>query len=150
MHALVPGRPLIIGGVNVPHPLGLLGHSDADVLLHAITDALLGAAALGDIGRHFPDTDERFKGADSSVLLTEVARRVRAAGFEIGNIDGTVIAQAPKLAPHISAMCERIAQLLGLELNQVNVKAKTAEKLGPVGQGLSIEARAVALLVAVV
>lgn len=150
VHALVPGRPLIIGGVNVPHPLGLLGHSDADVLLHAITDALLGAAALGDIGRHFPDTDERFKGADSSVLLTEVARRVRAAGFEIGNIDGTVIAQAPKLAPHISAMCERIAQLLGLELNQVNVKAKTAEKLGPVGQGLSIEARAVALLVAVV
>ncbi len=149
VHALVPGRPLIIGGVNVPHPLGLLGHSDADVLLHAITDALLGAAALGDIGRHFPDTDERFKGADSSVLLAEVARRVRAAGFEIGNIDGTVIAQAPKLAPHISAMCERIAQVLGLGLNQVNVKAKTAEKLGPVGQGLAIEARAVALLVLV-
>ena len=150
VHALVPGRPLIIGGVNVPHTLGLLGHSDADVLLHAITDALLGAAALGDIGRHFPDTDERFRGADSSVLLAEVARRVRAAGFEIGNIDGTVIAQAPKLAPHISAMCERIAQVLGLGLNQVNVKAKTAEKLGPVGQGLSIEARAVALLVALV
>ena len=148
VHALVPGRPLIIGGVNVPHTLGLLGHSDADVLLHAVTDALLGAAALGDIGRHFPDTDERFKGADSSVLLAEVARRVRAAGFEIGNIDSTVIAQAPKLAPHIGAMRERIAQVLGVAADQVNVKAKTAEKLGPVGQGLSIEARAVVLLVA--
>ncbi len=148
VHALVPGRPLIIGGVNVPHTLGLLGHSDADVLLHAITDALLGAAALGDIGRHFPDTDAQFKGADSSVLLAEVARRVRAAGFEIGNIDSTVIAQAPKLAPHIGAMRERIARVLGVAVGQVNVKAKTAEKLGPVGQGLSIEARAVALLIA--
>ena len=148
VHALVPGRPLIIGGVNVPHTLGLLGHSDADVLLHAITDALLGAASLGDIGRHFPDTDERFKGADSGVLLAEVARRVRAAGFEIGNIDSTVIAQAPKLAPHIDAMRQRIADVLGLTVSQVNVKAKTAEKLGPVGQGLSIEARAVAMLVA--
>ncbi len=148
VHALVPGRPLIIGGVNVPHTFGLLGHSDADVLLHAITDALLGAAALGDIGRHFPDTDERFKGADSTVLLAEVARRVRAAGFEIGNIDSTVIAQAPKLAPHIDAMRQRIADVLGLAVGQVNVKAKTAEKLGPVGQGLSMEARAVALLLA--
>jgi 2-C-methyl-D-erythritol 2,4-cyclodiphosphate synthase len=148
VHALVPGRPLIIGGVNVPHTMGLLGHSDADVLLHAITDALLGAAALGDIGRHFPDTDQRFKGADSGELLAEVARRVRAAGFEIGNIDSTVIAQAPKLAPHIGAMRERIAQVLEVTAGQVNVKAKTAEKLGPVGQGLSIEARAVALLVA--
>lgn len=148
VHALVPGRPLIIGGVNVPHTFGLLGHSDADVLLHAITDALLGAAALGDIGRHFPDTDERFKGADSTVLLAEAARRVRAAGFEIGNIDSTVIAQAPKLAPHIDAMRQRIADVLGLAVGQVNVKAKTAEKLGPVGQGLSIEARAVALLLA--
>ena len=147
VHALVPGRPLIIGGVNIPHTQGLLGHSDADVLLHAITDALLGAAALGDIGRHFPDTDERFKGADSSVLLAEAARRVRAEGFEIGNIDSTVIAQAPKLAPHIAAMCEGIARTLGLATDQVNVKAKTAEKIGPVGQGLSIEARAVALLV---
>ncbi len=147
VHALVPGRPLIIGGVNIPHTQGLLGHSDADVLLHAITDALLGAAALGDIGRHFPDTDARFKGADSSVLLAEAARRVRAEGFEIGNIDGTVIAQAPKLAPHIAAMCEGIARTLGLATDQVNVKAKTAEKIGPVGQGLSIEARAVALLV---
>ena len=146
VHALVPGRPLIIGGVHVPHPMGLLGHSDADVLLHAITDALLGAAALGDIGRHFPDTDERFKGANSSALLLEVARRVRAEGFEIGNIDSTVVAQAPKLAAHIPARQQGIASTLGLLPSQVNVKAKTAEKLGPVGQGLSIEARAVALL----
>jgi 2-C-methyl-D-erythritol 2,4-cyclodiphosphate synthase len=147
VHALVPDRPLIIGGVKVPHTHGLLGHSDADVLLHAITDALLGAAALGDIGRHFPDTDARFKGADSSVLLAEAARRVREAGFEIGNVDSTVIAQAPKLAPHIDAMCGRIASALGLARDQVNVKAKTAEKIGPVGQGLSMEARAIALLI---
>ncbi|MDP2743275.1 MAG: 2-C-methyl-D-erythritol 2,4-cyclodiphosphate synthase [Hydrogenophaga sp.] len=146
VHALVPGRSLIIGGVHIPHPMGLLGHSDADVLLHAITDALLGAAALGDIGRHFPDTDERFKGADSGTLLLEVVRRVRAEGFEIGNIDSTVIAQAPKLATHIPAMQQGIASTLGLLPSQVNVKAKTAERLGPVGQGLSIEARAVALL----
>lgn len=147
VHALVPGRPLVIGGVRIPHTMGLLGHSDADVLLHAITDALLGAAALGDIGRHFPDTDERFKGADSSVLLGEAAARVRAAGYEIGNVDSTVIAQAPKLAPHMAAMAGSIARSLGVSVGQVNVKAKTAEKLGPVGQGLSIEARAVALLV---
>lgn len=147
VHQLVEGRKLIMGGVDIPYSKGLLGHSDADVLLHAICDALLGAAALGDIGRHFPDTDAQFKGADSSVLLAEAARRVRAAGFEIGNIDSTVIAQAPKLAPHIGAMCEGIARTLGLAVNQVNVKAKTAEKMGPVGQGLSIEARAVALLV---
>ena len=147
VHALVPGRPLIIGGVTIPHSMGLLGHSDADVLLHAITDALLGAAALGDIGRHFPDTDARFKGADSSVLLAEAARRVREAGYEIGNVDSTVIAQAPKLAPHIPAMVGSIARTLGLAPGQVNVKAKTAERLGPVGQGLSIEARAAVLLV---
>jgi 2-C-methyl-D-erythritol 2,4-cyclodiphosphate synthase len=146
VHALVPGRKLIIGGVHIPHTQGLLGHSDADVLLHAITDALLGAAALGDIGRHFPDTDERFKGADSSVLLQEAARRVRKAGFQVGNVDSTVIAQAPKLAPHIPAMVGGIARTLGLAIDQVNVKAKTAEKIGPVGQGLSIEARAVVLL----
>ena len=146
VHALVPGRKLIIGGVHIPHPQGLLGHSDADVLLHAITDALLGAAALGDIGRHFPDTDERFKGADSSVLLKEAARRVREAGYVIGNVDSTVVAQAPKLAPHIPAMVEGIARALGGAVGQVNVKAKTAEKIGPVGQGLSIEARAMALL----
>ncbi len=147
-HALVPGRPLIIGGVHIPHALGLLGHSDADVLLHAITDALLGAAALGDIGRHFPDTDARFKGADSTVLLAEAAVRVRATGYEIANIDSTVIAQAPKLAPHIPAMCAIIAKTLGLALDQVNVKAKTAEHLGPVGLGQSMEARAVVLLLA--
>ncbi len=146
VHALVPGRKLIIGGVHIPHPQGLLGHSDADVLLHAITDALLGAAALGDIGRHFPDTDERFKGADSSVLLKEAARRVREAGYVIGNVDSTVVAQAPKLAPHIPAMVEGIARALGVAVGQVNVKAKTAEKIGPVGQGLSIEARAVVML----
>jgi 2-C-methyl-D-erythritol 2,4-cyclodiphosphate synthase len=148
VHALVPGRALILGGVRIPHTMGLLGHSDADVLLHAITDALLGAAGLGDIGRHFPDTDERFKGADSRVLLAEAGARVRAAGFEIGNIDSTVVAQAPKLAPHMAEMAATIARALGLAAAQVNVKAKTAEKLGPVGQGLSIEARAVALLVA--
>ena len=147
VHQLVAGRKLILGGVEVPHATGLLGHSDADVLLHAITDALLGAAGLGDIGRHFPDTDPQFRGADSSVLLAEAARRVRAAGWQIGNVDSTVIAQAPKLAPHIEAMRERIAQALGVAIGQVNVKAKTAEKLGPVGQGLSIEARAVVLLV---
>lgn len=147
VHALVPGRPLIIGGVGIPHPLGLLGHSDADVLLHAITDALLGAAGLGDIGRHFPDTDPTFKGSDSLQLLSEVARRVSDAGYLIGNVDSTVVAQAPKLASHIPAMCERIAGALAVEPACVNVKAKTAEKLGPVGQGLSIEARAVALLV---
>ncbi len=147
-HALVPGRPLVLGGITVPHTHGLLGHSDADALLHAITDALLGAAALGDIGRHFPDTDAEFKGADSVVLLAEAARRVRAAGFEIVNVDSTIVAQAPKLAPHIPAMVNRIAQALSLAPGRVNVKAKTAERLGPVGQGLAIEARAVALLVA--
>jgi len=146
-HALVAGRPLIIGGVHVPFERGLLGHSDADVLLHAITDALLGAAALGDIGRHFPDTDAQFKGADSIVLLVEAARRVREKGWSIGNIDSTVIAQAPKLAPHIPAMQGNIAAALGLAFDQVNVKAKTAEKMGPVGEGLSMEARAVVLLV---
>ena len=147
VHALVPGRPLIIGGVTVPHTMGLLGHSDADVLLHAITDALLGAAALGDIGTHFPDSDAQFRGADSVVLLAEALRRVRAAGWEVGNIDSTIVAQAPRLAAHIPAMRTRIADALGLETGQINIKAKTAERLGPVGQGLAIEARAVALLV---
>lgn len=146
LHALVAQRPLVLGGVQVPFHLGLLGHSDADVLLHAITDALLGAAALGDIGRHFPDTDARFKGADSMLLLAEAARRVRAAGWDIGNVDSTVIAQAPKLMAHIPAMCTRIAAGLGVAVGQVNVKAKTAEKLGPVGLGQAIEARAVVLL----
>src|SRR5215207_3308212 len=146
VHQLVAGRKLILGGVEVPHTAGLLGHSDADVLLHAITDALLGAAGLGDIGRHFPDTDAQFRGADSAVLLAEAARRVRAAGWRIGNVDSTVIAQAPKLAPHIPTMCARIAAALELAVDQVNVKAKTAEKLGPVGEGRAMEARAVALL----
>ncbi len=148
VHALVPGRALILGGVHVPHHSGLLGHSDADALLHAITDALLGAAGLGDIGTHFPDTDERFAGADSGVLLAEALRAVQAEGFTVGNVDATVVAQAPKLAPYKAAMRERIAQLLQVPVERVNVKAKTAERLGPVGQGLSIEARAVALLVA--
>jgi 2-C-methyl-D-erythritol 2,4-cyclodiphosphate synthase len=146
-HALVAGRPLVLGGVTVPHTHGLLGHSDADALLHAITDALLGAAALGDIGRHFPDTDAAFHGADSSVLLGEAARRVREAGCHIVNVDSTIIAQAPKMAPHIPEMRAHIAAVLGLPVNAVNVKAKTAEKMGPVGEGRAIEARAVCLLV---
>ncbi|MBX3652600.1 MAG: 2-C-methyl-D-erythritol 2,4-cyclodiphosphate synthase [Ramlibacter sp.] len=146
VHALVPGRRLVIGGVDVPFERGLLGHSDADVLLHAITDALLGAAGLGDIGTLFPDTDAQFQGADSAVLLAEAARRVRALGWQIGNVDSTVVAQAPRLAPHRAAMRSAIALALDLDEESVNVKAKTAEKLGPVGQGQSIEARAVVLL----
>ena len=145
-HALVPGRKLVIGGVEIEHRAGLLGHSDADVLLHAIIDSLLGAAGLGDIGGLFPDTDVKFAGADSIALLTQVGRRVRAAGFQIGNIDSTVIAQAPRLASHIPAMRAQIGKALNIAPDQVNVKAKTAEKLGPVGQGASIEARAVSLL----
>ena len=146
IHALVEGRKLILGGIEVPFHLGLLGHSDADVLLHAITDALLGAAAMGDIGTHFPDTDATFKGADSAVLLAEAARRVREKGYEIGNVDSTVIAQAPKLMPHMPAMRASIAKALGVDVDQVNVKAKTAEKMGPVGLGQAMEARAVVLL----
>lgn len=149
VHALVTGRPLILGGVTIPYDKGLLGHSDADALLHAITDALLGAAGLGDIGRHFPDTDERFRGADSAVLLAEAARRAREQGWQVVNLDSTVMAQAPKLAPHIDAMRLRIAQILAIDPSQVNVKAKTAEKMGPVGEGRSIEARAVVLVSAV-
>jgi 2-C-methyl-D-erythritol 2,4-cyclodiphosphate synthase len=146
IHALVEGRPLMLGGVHVPYSKGLLGHSDADALLHAITDALFGAAGMGDIGTHFPDTDAAFKGADSAVLLAEAVRRVRAQGYSIGNVDSTIIAQAPKLAPHIGAMRTRIAELLGIAPDCLNVKAKTAEKMGPVGEGLAIEARAVVLL----
>jgi 2-C-methyl-D-erythritol 2,4-cyclodiphosphate synthase len=147
VHALVPGRKLILGGVEIAHTTGLMGHSDADVLLHAITDAVLGAAGLGDIGRHFPDTDAQFKGADSRVLLQEAMRRVREKGWELVNVDSTIVAQAPKLAPHMSAINAGVAQALGVGLDQVNVKAKTAEKLGPVGMGQSMEARAVVLLV---
>lgn len=148
-HALVPNRPLIVGGVTIPHKTGLLGHSDADVLLHAITDALLGAAGLGDIGRHFPDTDARFAGADSRVLLREAAQRVQEAGYSIGNIDATIIAQAPKMAPHIGQMIAHIAADLGVDLGQVNLKAKTNEKLGWEGREEGMAAQAIALLMAV-
>ena len=145
-HALVPGRALIMGGVKIPHRLGLLGHSDADVLLHAITDALFGAAGLGDIGRHFPDTDPNYAGADSRTLLTDAGRRVREAGYEIGNIDATVIAQAPKMAPHIPAMIINIAADLDLDPQQVNIKAKTNERLGWEGREEGIGAEAIALI----
>jgi len=145
-HALVVGRPLVLGGVTIAHSHGLLGHSDADALLHAITDAVLGAAGLGDIGRHFPDTAAEFQGADSAALLAEAMRRVRETGWELVNVDTTIVAQAPKMAPHIAAMRERIAQALGVRPDQVNVKAKTAEKMGPVGEGRAIETRAVCLL----
>ena len=146
IHALVEGRKLILGGVEIPYAKGLLGHSDADALLHAITDAVLGAAALGDIGPLFPAPDAQFKGAASALLLAEAARQVRALGYEVGNIDCTVVAQAPKLAAFKLPMRQRIAQVLGIAVDQVNVKAKTAEKMGPVGEGLAMEARAVALL----
>ena len=145
-HVLVEGRPLMLGGVRIEHTHGLLGHSDADVLLHAITDAVLGAAALGDIGRHFSDTDAAYKGADSFVLLQQAVALVRGKGYEIGNVDCTIVAQAPKLAGYMPAMCERVADALGLEVGCVNIKAKTAEKIGPVGLGQSMEARAVALI----
>ncbi len=145
-HALVSGRPLVLGGVTIPHHLGLLGHSDADALLHAITDALLGAAGLGDIGSHFPDTDPVFRGADSMVLLQRAAEQVQARGWQLGNVDATIVAQAPKMAPHIPAMRAGIARTLGLDVEAVNVKAKTAEKMGPVGEQRAIEARAVCLI----
>ena len=145
-HALVPGRALVIGGVTIPHRTGLLGHSDADVLLHAITDALFGAAGLGDIGRHFPDTDPQFKGADSRILLRECARRVGEAGYAVGNVDATIIAQAPKMAPHLPGMIAGIAADLGIDPSQVNLKAKTNESLGHLGRGEGIAVHAVALL----
>lgn len=146
VHALVSGRPLILGGVVIPFDRGLLGHSDADALLHALCDALLGAAALGDIGRHFPDSDPAFAGADSRVLLRAVAAKVRAAGFQIGNVDATIIAQAPKMAPHIPAMVACIAADLGIGVDRVNVKAKTTERLGFTGRGEGIATEAIALL----
>ncbi len=146
VHALVPGRDLLIGGVHIPHSMGLLGHSDADVLLHAITDALLGAAGLGDIGSHFPDTDARYRGADSAVLLGHAARQVHELGWRIANVDATVVAQAPRLEPHKQLMREAISRALAIDVDRVNVKAKTAEKLGPAGQRHCIEARAVLLL----
>ena len=146
VHALVPGRALIVGGVRIPHARGLLGHSDADVLLHAITDALFGAAALGDIGRHFPDSDERWRGADSRVLLREAMARVRAAGFDVANLDSTIIAQAPRMGPFIAAMVDNLAADLGVAPGQVNIKAKTTERLGFEGRGEGIAAQAVVLL----
>ncbi|MBI3149615.1 MAG: 2-C-methyl-D-erythritol 2,4-cyclodiphosphate synthase [Betaproteobacteria bacterium] len=148
VHALVEGRKLILGGVDIPYQRGLAGHSDADVLLHAICDALLGAAALGDIGRHFPDTEARWKGVDSRLLLREVVVRVAARGFRPSNVDATVIAQAPRLAPHLPSMVANIAADLGLPLDAVNVKATTTEKLGFTGRGEGIAAEAVALLLA--
>ena len=146
VHALVAGRPLIIGGVAIPFSHGLLGHSDADVLLHAITDALLGAAGLGDIGRHFPDTDPAHAGADSRVLLRQAMAAVRAAGYVVGNVDATVIARAPKLLPHVPAMAANIAEDLGVAADCINIKGKTTEKLGFTGRGEGIAAQAVALL----
>lgn len=146
VHRLVADRRLILGGVDIPHETGLLGHSDADVLLHAISDALLGALALGDIGKHFPDTDERYRGADSRVLLGAVAAMIRERGWQIGNVDATVLAQAPKLAPHIPAMRENIAATLGISVDRVSVKATTEEKLGFTGEKLGIAAHAVCLL----
>jgi 2-C-methyl-D-erythritol 2,4-cyclodiphosphate synthase len=148
VHALVGGRRLVIGGVEIPHSRGLLGHSDADVLLHAITDAVLGAAGLGDIGRLFPDTDARLKDADSRALLRTAVERAATAGWRIGNIDATVIAERPRLAPHVPAMCAAIAEACGIAPTAVNVKAKTSEKLGYAGRGEGIAAHAVALLVA--
>ena len=145
-HALVAGRKLTIGGVTIDHPTGLLGHSDADVLLHAITDALFGAAGLGDIGRHFSDQDPQFAGADSRVLLREAVARVAAAGYSVGNIDATIIAQAPRMAPHVARMAANIAADLGIAQGNVNVKAKTNERLGYLGREEGIAAEAVALV----
>ena len=146
VHALGPGRDLILGGVNIPYELGLDGHSDADVLLHAVMDALLGAAGLGDIGLHFPDTDARYKGADSGKLLECVGEKIRAAGFRVGNIDVTMIAQRPKLRPYIDTMKENIAARLGIEADRINVKATTEEHLGFTGEGRGMACHAVCLL----
>lgn len=146
VHRLVPGRDLILGGVKIPYELGLDGHSDADVLLHAVMDALLGAAALRDIGYHFPDTDEAYRGADSRLLLEEVGRKLAAAGYRVGNIDVTMIAQRPKLKDYIPAMQENIARSLGIEVSRVNVKATTEERLGFTGTGEGMSCHAVCLL----
>lgn len=146
VHALVPGRRLVLGGVDIPHERGLLGHSDADVLVHAVTDALLGAAGLGDIGRHFPDSDPRYAGADSRVLLREAAVRVAAAGWRVGNVDATIIARAPRVAPYVAQMAAHIAADLRIGADCVNIKGKTTERLGFTGRGEGIAAQAVALL----
>ena len=146
VHALVAGRKLIIGGVEIPYHLGLAGHSDADVLLHAICDALLGAAGLGDIGRHFPDTDTRYQGIDSRALLREVSRLVRGQGYDVGNLDATIIAQAPKMAPHIAQMVAHISADLGIQADCINIKATTTEQLGYTGRGEGIAAQAACLI----
>ena len=146
VHALVQGRKLIVGGVTIPFEKGLAGHSDADVLIHAVCDALLGAAALGDIGLHFPDTDPKHRNANSRAFLREVAKKVRLAGFSIVNLDATIIAQAPKMAPHTAAMVANLAADLEIDLGQVNIKAKTAARLGAIGRGEGIAAEAIALL----
>lgn len=146
VHKLVEGRKLIIGGVEIPYEKGLLGHSDADVLVHAVMDALLGAAALGDIGKHFPDSDPKYKGADSLMLMREVRRILSENGFEVGNVDATIIAQAPRMSPHIDTMRRNIADALGLDVSQVSVKATTEERLGFTGRGEGISAQAVALI----
>jgi 2-C-methyl-D-erythritol 2,4-cyclodiphosphate synthase len=146
VHALVPGRKLIVGGIDIPFDRGLLGHSDGDVLLHAICDALLGAAGLGDIGRHFPDTDDSLRGADSRELLRATGAQLHQRGFRIVNVDATIIAQAPRMAPHIAAMAACIAQALGISESQLNIKAKTTERLGFTGRGEGIAAQAVALI----
>jgi len=146
VHKLVEGRKLIIGGVEIPYEKGLLGHSDADVLVHAIMDALLGAAALGDIGKHFPDSDPKYKGADSLMLMREVKRILAENGYQVGNVDATIIAQAPKMSPHIGTMRRNIADALGLDVSQVSVKATTEERLGFTGRGEGISAQAVALI----
>ncbi|HUD24534.1 MAG TPA: 2-C-methyl-D-erythritol 2,4-cyclodiphosphate synthase [Burkholderiaceae bacterium] len=146
VHALVPGRRLVLGGVSIEHERGLLGHSDADVLLHAIADALLGAAGLGDIGRMFPDSDPRYRDADSGALLAEVAQRVQQDGWRVANVDCTVIAEQPRIAPHVEAIRGSIAQLLQVDRAQINVKGKTAERLGAIGRGEAIAASVVVLL----
>jgi 2-C-methyl-D-erythritol 2,4-cyclodiphosphate synthase len=146
VHALVKGRKLVVGGVTIPHDKGLDGHSDADVLIHAVCDALLGAAALGDIGLHFPDTDPKHRNANSRAFLREVGKKVRGAGFSIVNVDATVVAQAPKMAPHTAAMVANLAADLEIDLGQVNIKAKSAERLGAIGRGEGIAAEAIALL----
>ena len=146
VHRLTAGRPLILGGVTIPHPLGLDGHSDADVLVHAVMDALLGAAALGDIGKLFPDTDERYRGCSSLWLLEQVGEALRQAGYRVGNIDATIVAQRPKLAPHLMAMRENIARTLGIPAGDVSVKATTEEHLGFTGREEGIAAQAVCLI----
>lgn len=145
-HRFEDRRPLMLGGVHIPHPAGLRGHSDADVLIHAVIDAILGAAALGDIGSHFPDTDEKWRGADSALLLKTVAEEVADSGYAISNIDATVVCEAPKLRPHVDAIRGRLASILGLDVSQISIKGKTNEKMDDVGAGVGIEAHCVALL----